>query len=91
MIFLDARRDLLGRQIRNFDQKVDPQGAFGRTKLQFRPESRPAGVFWADKIVFWGQKVDPQGPFGEIKLHFGPESRPAGAFWADKIVFWAGK
>ena len=28
-------------------------------------ESRPAGAFWADRIVFVSQKVVPQGPFGQ--------------------------
>ena len=32
--------------------KVVPQGPFGQTKLYFEPEQRPAGAFWADKIVF---------------------------------------
>ena len=29
-----------------------PQGPFWRIKLYFEPEKRPAGAFWADKIVF---------------------------------------
>ena len=32
--------------------KVVPQGPFGQIKLYFEPEKRPAGGFWADKIVF---------------------------------------
>ena len=33
-------------------QKVVPQGAFGQIKLYFGLEKRPAGGFWADRIVF---------------------------------------
>jgi len=44
-------------------------------------EGRPAGAFWADKIVInLRKKSVPQGAFGRIKLYFEPESRPAGAF-----------
>ena len=43
MFLLDARRGLLSRQIRNFGQKVDPQGPFGQTNSEFWPESRPFG------------------------------------------------
>ena len=33
-------------------QEVVPQGPFGQIKLYFGLEKRPAGAFWADKIVF---------------------------------------
>ncbi len=37
-------------------------------------KSRPAGTFWADKVMFC-QKVVPQGPFGQTKLS------PKAAYW----------
>ena len=43
--------------------------------MYFEPKNRPAGAFWADKIVFC-QKVVPQGPFGQTKL--SPQSRAGG-------------
>ena len=43
-----------------------------------RSESRPAGAFCADKIVFWARKA--------TKLYFEPESRPAGGFWAKYLI-----
>ena len=63
-----------------------PQGPFGRIKLYFEPEKRPAGASWADQIVFWTRKAS-QGPLGRITFYYEVESRPAGAFWPDKIVF----
>ena len=65
-------------------QKVLPQGPFGRIKLYLELEKRPAGGFWADKIVL-SQKSVPQGPFGWIKLYFEPEKRPAGG-WQIKFA-----
>ena len=41
--------------------KVVPQGPFGRIKLYFEPDKRPAGAFWADKSVFWARS--PAGDF----------------------------
>ena len=42
-------------------QKVVPQGPFGRIKLYFEHEKRPAGAFWADKIVFGAGKASRRG------------------------------
>ena len=47
-----SRRSLLGGSNCIFGYKSVPQGPFGRMKLYFEPEKRPAGAFWADKIVF---------------------------------------
>ena len=47
-------------------QKVVPQGPFGRIKLYFEPEKRPAGAFLADKIVFWARKSSRRGLLGKI-------------------------
>ena len=66
------------------------QKNFGPNVIYFvlgMTEGRPAGAFWANKIVFLSRKSGPQGPFGRMKLYFEPEKRPAGGFWADKIVF----
>ena len=47
-------------------QKVVPQGPFGRIKLYFELEKRPAGAFLADKIVFWATKSFRRGLLGQI-------------------------
>ena len=41
-----------------------PQGPFGRIKLYFEPEKRPAGAFWADQIVFRAGKASRRGLLG---------------------------
>ena len=41
-----------------------PQGALGWIKLYFEPEKRPAGAFWAGKIVFWAEQVSRRGLLG---------------------------
>ena len=38
-------------------RKSVPQGPFGRIKLYFELENRPAGAFWADRIVFRAGKA----------------------------------
>ena len=70
-------------------EKVVPQEPFGRIKLYFELEKRPAGGFWAEtKNIILSRKSVPQGPFGQTKLYLEPEKRSAGAFWADdRIVF----
>ena len=57
---------LLGRQNCILSQKSIPQGPFGRIKLYFEPEKRPAGAFLADKIVFWARKSSRRGLLGKI-------------------------
>ena len=47
-------------------KKVNTQGPFGRTKLHFEPEKRPAGAFWADQIGFWVRKSSRRGLLGKI-------------------------
>ena len=47
-------------------QKVVPQGPFGRMKLYFELEKRPAGGFFADIIVFWTRKSSRRGLLGKI-------------------------
>ena len=47
-----SRRGFLGRQNCILSWNSVPQGPFGRIKLYFELEKRPAGAFWADKIVF---------------------------------------
>ena len=56
-------------------QKVVPQGPFGRIKLYFGLQMRPAGAFWADKIVFRTGKVSRRGlliSFGQTKANPSP-------------------
>ena len=45
-------------------QKVVPQGPFGRIKLYFEPNGRPARTFWADKIVILTRKSSRRGLLG---------------------------
>ena len=45
-----SRRGLLGGSNCILSRKSVPQGPFGRIKLYFEHETRPAGGLWADKI-----------------------------------------
>ena len=47
-----SRRGLLDRQNCILSKKSVPQGPFGRIKLYFEPEKRPAEPFLADNLVF---------------------------------------
>ena len=52
-----SRRGLLGGSNCILSQKSVPQGPFGRIKLLFEPESRPAGAFWAKYLISCESKV----------------------------------
>ena len=70
-----------------YSEKLQNQSRTSYQKISFmtfrKSESRPAGAFWADKIVFWARKASHRGLFGGWNE---PESRPAGAFWAKYVI-----
>ena len=62
---------------------------FGPNVIYFAlgiPESRPAGAFWADKIVFWVRKASRRGLLGKSNCILIWKSVPQGPFGSDDAM-----
>ena len=70
-------------KVRNLSRRV----FFGRIKLSSKPEKRPAGAFWADKIVFWAEKSSRRGLLSGSNCNFSQKVVPQDSFGWIKLYF----
>ena len=82
-----SRRDLFGGSNCILSQKSVPQEPFGRVKLEFGSESRPAGIFWADQIFFSVGKSSCRGLLGRQDCILSQKSVPQEPFGRIQLHF----